>query len=62
MIYIMQRVLFQGDSITDAGRTRDNDTETGRGCQKNCPKYNLAFIPLMKKWILFLESINQPNV
>ena len=27
----MKRVLFQGDSITDAGRTRDNDAETGRG-------------------------------
>lgn len=27
----MQRILFQGDSITDAGRNRENDRETGRG-------------------------------
>ncbi|MBN2451429.1 MAG: SGNH/GDSL hydrolase family protein [Lentisphaeria bacterium] len=26
-----QTVLFQGDSITDAGRSRDNDAELGRG-------------------------------
>jgi len=25
------RVLFQGDSITDAGRNRENDTDMGRG-------------------------------
>ena len=27
----MQRILFQGDSITDAGRSYDNDQHTGRG-------------------------------
>lgn len=27
----MKRILFQGDSITDAGRSRDNDRAMGRG-------------------------------
>ena len=25
------KILFQGDSITDAGRARDNDVNVGRG-------------------------------
>ena len=27
----MKRILFQGDSITDAGRSRENDANSGRG-------------------------------
>ena len=27
----MQKILFQGDSITDAGRSRERDDDTGRG-------------------------------
>ena len=27
----MKKILFQGDSITDAGRSRDNDMQTGHG-------------------------------
>ena len=30
-------VLFQGDSITDAGRSRDDFTNLGRGCVASRP-------------------------
>lgn len=31
----MKRILFQGDSITDCGRTRDNDSSKGKGYATN---------------------------
>ena len=33
---ITMKILFQGDSITDAGRDRDNDVNVGRGYPSKC--------------------------
>lgn len=38
-------VLFQGDSITDAGRSRDNDVELGRGYANMVAAWYSAFCP-----------------
>lgn len=39
----MAKILFQGDSITDCGRSRENDCDLGRGYATNvAQKYGLT--------------------
>ena len=38
-------VLFQGDSITDAGRSRENDADMGHGYAARCTAWFAALHP-----------------
>ncbi len=52
------KILFQGDSITDAGRARDNDSSVGTGY----PLLVKADLGLVTAYILLPRGMNLSSV